>query len=258
MSQHTSQLKCVFIFFDIIRLLHGLLNTIFIGNHSKLLGAKFWTFLCPLSQNIWVWSGVRDFVCCACGGRHVSSLLTWHHETHPYNSDLQRWWLVCLCLKSSAKQMRFLIDRNSHRRGHCAYIWVTADSVLLAVLFQLSVGEFGLSITNSLYPCVLCVRTWLWYSIHETCSCCVCCRDHSGGNKEMRQHYPSISVYGSSSDHVPDITQYVVGHTQRCFKGVLMGKFARFVLFRRIKKCSFNLLCVLDLRVWAFYSFLKY
>jgi len=36
---------------------------------------------------------------------------------------------------------------------------------------------------------------------------CWCCRDHSGGSKEMRQHYPNIRVYGSSSDHVPDITQ---------------------------------------------------
>ncbi|KAK7109975.1 probable hydrolase PNKD [Littorina saxatilis] len=30
--------------------------------------------------------------------------------------------------------------------------------------------------------------------------------DHSGGNKEMRQHYPNIRVYGSGSDHVHDIT----------------------------------------------------
>ncbi|XP_076438568.1 putative thioesterase PNKD [Babylonia areolata] len=33
--------------------------------------------------------------------------------------------------------------------------------------------------------------------------------DHSGGNREMRQHYPEIKVYGSSSDNVPDITHPV-------------------------------------------------
>ncbi|KAL8573263.1 hypothetical protein ACOMHN_006674 [Nucella lapillus] len=33
--------------------------------------------------------------------------------------------------------------------------------------------------------------------------------DHSGGNKEMRQHYPQVGVYGSSSDNVPDITHPV-------------------------------------------------
>ncbi|XP_076472566.1 putative thioesterase PNKD [Babylonia areolata] len=33
--------------------------------------------------------------------------------------------------------------------------------------------------------------------------------DHSGGNREMRQHYPEVRVYGSSSDNVPDITHSV-------------------------------------------------
>ncbi|KAM5127329.1 putative hydrolase PNKD, partial [Mantella aurantiaca] len=33
--------------------------------------------------------------------------------------------------------------------------------------------------------------------------------DHSGGNKALKKHYKSCRVYGSSSDDIPQLTQYV-------------------------------------------------
>lgn len=44
--------------------------------------------------------------------------------------------------------------------------------------------------------------------------------DHSGGNKDMKQHYPDVKVYGSASDNVPDITNPVQAGEELVFGGL--------------------------------------